>query len=140
MLDLGQKLTLESYHNLLVPTFLIDRPNMSQNNAMLRCVKSIQIRSFFWSVFTRIPIEYREIPSISPYSVRMQENTYQKKLPIWTNFTQCESFLKTKVAKENISDNLFENTCEFDKVLVQFPLNKSKASCAYSCAHSPLQK
>ena len=27
--------------------------------------------------------------SISPYSVRMQENTDQKKLRIWTIFTQC---------------------------------------------------
>ena len=27
---------------------------------------------------------------ISPYSVRIQENTDQKKLRIWTIFTQCE--------------------------------------------------
>ena len=52
MLDLGQKLTLESYHNLLVATFLIDRPNVNQNSAMLPCVNSVQIRSFFWSVFS----------------------------------------------------------------------------------------
>ena len=26
---------------------------------------------------------------ITPYSFRMQENTDQKKLLIWTNFTQC---------------------------------------------------
>ena len=37
----------------------------------LHCVKSVQIRSFFWSVFWRI-----------------QENTDQKKLRIWTHFTQ----------------------------------------------------
>ena len=32
---------------------------------------------FFWSAFSRIRTEYREIQSISPYSVRMQENTDQ---------------------------------------------------------------
>ena len=36
------------------------------------CVKSVQIRSFFWSVFSRI------WTIISPYSVRMRENTDQK--------------------------------------------------------------
>ena len=40
------------------------------------CVKSVQIRSFFWSVLR-----------ISPYLVQMRENTDQKKLRIWTLFT-----------------------------------------------------
>ena len=51
-------------------------------------VKSVPIRSFFWSAFSRIRTEYGEIRSISPYSVRMRENTDQKKLRIWTHFTQ----------------------------------------------------
>ena len=29
----------------------------------------------FWSVFSRVRTEYREIPCISPYSVQMRENT-----------------------------------------------------------------
>ena len=33
---------------------------------------------FFWSVFSRIRTEYREIPSISTYSVQMRENTDHK--------------------------------------------------------------
>ena len=33
----------------------------------LHCVKSAQKRSFFWSVFSRIRTEYREILRISPY-------------------------------------------------------------------------
>ena len=53
------------------------------------CVKSVRIWSFFWSVFSRIRTEYGEIRSISPYSVRMRENTDQKELRIWTLFTQC---------------------------------------------------
>ena len=51
------------------------------------CVKSGQIQSFFWSVFSRIRTEYGEILSISLYSVRMRENTDQKRLRIWTLFT-----------------------------------------------------
>ena len=49
----------------------------------IHCLKSVQIRSFFWSVFSRIRTEYGE-NSVSPYSVRMRENTDQKKLHIWT--------------------------------------------------------
>ena len=33
---------------------------------------------FFWSVFSRIRTEYGEIRSVSPYSVRMRENTGQE--------------------------------------------------------------
>ena len=42
-------------------------------------MKSVQIWSFFWSVFPRIRTEYGEILRISQHSVRMQENTDQKK-------------------------------------------------------------
>ena len=42
------------------------------------CVKSVQIRWFFWFVFSRIRTEYGKILRISPYSVRMRENTNQK--------------------------------------------------------------
>ena len=51
-------------------------------------VKSAQIQSFFWSVSSRIWTEYGEIRRISPYSVRMRENTDQEKLRIWTLSTQ----------------------------------------------------
>ena len=47
-------------------------------------VKSVQIRSFFSSGFSSIRTEYGEILCISPYSVRLQENTDQKKIRIWT--------------------------------------------------------
>ena len=56
------------------------------------CVKSVQIRSFFWSAISRIQTEYGEIRNISPCSVRMRENMDQKKLRIWTLFTHCLSF------------------------------------------------
>ena len=53
-----------------------------------RYVKIVQIRSFFWSVFSRTRAEYGDIQSKSPYSARVPENTDQKKLRIWTLFTQ----------------------------------------------------
>ena len=43
---------------------------------------------FFWSIFSGVQTEYGEIRSIYPYSVRMRENTDQKKLRIWTLFRQ----------------------------------------------------
>ena len=41
-------------------------------------VKSVQIRSFSWSVFPCIRTEYGDLLRKSPYSVRIQENTDQK--------------------------------------------------------------
>ena len=58
-------------------------------------VKNVQIRSFFWSVFSCIRSEYGEIRSIPPYSVRMRENTDHKKLRFWTLFTQWQEELLT---------------------------------------------
>ena len=43
---------------------------------------------FFWSVFTRIWIEYGDLLRKSLYSVRIRVNTAQKRLRIWTLFTQ----------------------------------------------------
>ena len=40
-------------------------------------------------LFPRNRTEYGERRSISPYSVRLRENTDQKKLRIWTFFTHC---------------------------------------------------
>ena len=58
-----------------------------QISHLCHCVKSVQIRSLFWSVFSRIRTDYGEI-RISPYSVEMRVNTHQNKLRIWTLFTQ----------------------------------------------------
>ena len=52
------------------------------------CMKSVKVRSFFWSAFSRIQTEYGNLLCKSPYSVRMSENTYQKKLRLWTLFTE----------------------------------------------------
>ena len=46
--------------------------------------KSIQIRSFFRSLFSRISTEFRDLLSKTLYSVQKRENTDQKKLCSWT--------------------------------------------------------
>ena len=46
---------------------------------------SVQIRSFLWSVFSRIQTEYGEIRSISPYSVRMRKNAGKMRTRITLN-------------------------------------------------------
>ena len=55
------------------------------------CVKSVQIRSFFWPVFSRIRNEYGEILRISPYSVRMWGNTDQKN-SVFGQFSRSQSY------------------------------------------------
>ena len=86
----------ESYDGMF-SFFFLDCLNMFQDTESIlnistklnrHCVKSVQIRRFFWSVFSLVRNEYGEILHISLYSVRMWENTDQKKLRIWTLFTQ----------------------------------------------------
>ena len=48
---------------------------MEQMSTIQHCVKCVQIRSYFWSVFSCIRTEYGDLLRKSPYSVRRQENT-----------------------------------------------------------------
>ena len=80
-----------SYH--LRPSSVYRQQTSKHFALHFHCVKCVGIRSFFWSVFSHTRIEYAEIRSISPYSVRMQENTDQKKLRNWTLFTQCLHYI-----------------------------------------------
>ena len=45
-------------------------------------MRSVQIWSFHWSVFSCVWTEYRDLLRKSPHSVRIKENTDQKKLRI----------------------------------------------------------
>ena len=61
----------------------------------IHCVKSVQIRSFLYNIFSNIFIlasyiqtEYRDLRSKSSNSVQIQEKTDQRKLRIWILFTQ----------------------------------------------------
>ena len=53
---------------------------------------------FFWSVFSRIRTEYGEILRISPYSVRMQENTDQKNSE-YGHFSRSGSLIRNCVLR-----------------------------------------
>ena len=60
------------------------------------CVKNVQIRSFSWSVFSRMRTEYGKIWT-------------RKKLRIWTLFTQCLctiGSLMTQFTNLDIEENL----------------------------------
>ena len=49
------------------------------------CLKSVRMRCFFWSVFSRIQTEYREI-------LYLYTGKYgPEKLRVWTLFKQCSS-------------------------------------------------
>ena len=53
----------------------------------LHCVKSVQIWSFFWSVFSCIRTEYGDLRSKSPYSVQIQENFGPEKTSLFGHFS-----------------------------------------------------
>ena len=76
--------------------------NISQIICRFHCVENVQIQSFFWSVFSRIRTKYGEILCISPYSVRMWENTDLNKLRIWTHFAQCLFLFTIGIFKGNV--------------------------------------
>ena len=65
---------------------MADFPKDRVSESPSHCVKSVQIRSFFWSVFSLIRSEYEEIRSISRYTFRMREKTDQKKTPYLDTF------------------------------------------------------
>ena len=75
-------------HIELIETTIITRQIFNVKFDYEHCVKSVQIRRFSWSVFYRIQTEYGHLLYKCPYSVRIQENTDQKKHCIWTLFTQ----------------------------------------------------
>ena len=68
---------------------------------MKHCVRSVQIRSFLWSVFSYIWTEYGDLLRKSSYSLQTQENTDQKKLRIWTLFMQWRNHTASSQAPKN---------------------------------------
>ena len=74
----------------------------------LHCVKSVQMWSFFWSVFSRIRTKYGEIRRKSLYSVRIRENTDQKK-------TLCLDIFHAVLNKKN--QKIFLPWMKFKEIL-----------------------
>ena len=71
------------------------------------CMKSVLIRSLFWSVFLRIRTKCGDLRRKSAYSVWMQENTDRKKLRIWTFLMQCTSYILRRATE--LCDTLFQH-------------------------------
>ena len=88
-------------------------------NENIHCVKSVEIRSFFWSVFCRIRTEYGDIRSISV--IRIRQN------PVFWHFSRSDEFesritamarvlptlkrSRRRCSVRKISQNSKENTC-----------------------------
>ena len=69
------------------------------------CLLSLQTESFFWSAFSHISIKYKDILlCYSPNLILVRENTDQKKLLIWTLYTQCSFRIKPKPDKSDKPD------------------------------------
>ena len=68
----NDKISLGSNKNILLST------EDQVIRAETHCVKRVQIRSYLWSVFSYVQIEYGDLLRKSPYSMRIQENTDQK--------------------------------------------------------------
>ena len=86
-------------NNLFYRTHPVAAHLIKEDTKNHHCVKNVQIRSFFWTVFSRIRIEYEEIRSISLFSVRIWENTDQKQLRICTLSTQCMLYFSKKLKR-----------------------------------------
>ena len=60
----------------------------------MHCVKSVQIRNFFWFVFSCTRSEYGDSRSKSPYLARIQESTDQKKTPYLDTLPAVNDYFK----------------------------------------------
>ena len=78
-------------------------------NCGTHCVKSAQIRSFFWFVFSCIRTEYGDLQSKSPYTVRIQENADQKKC-VFGHFSRSNSLIVEIKANSMVS--IFKNSLQ----------------------------
>ena len=98
------------------PLVSIGSPLDSGQNRKLNTSHSLRKKcpysELFWSAFSRIRTEYREILRISPYSVRMRENTDQNNFEyghfLRSDFFQLLLFLSHTFAS-NIKTPFLEN-------------------------------
>ena len=72
------------------------------------CVKSPYLE-LFWSAFSSIRTEYREIRSISPNSVQMRENADQ-------NNSEYGHFSRSGIQRCNISDIIYSDITYSDEI------------------------
>ena len=86
----------------------------------MSAIDTFDCTEFFWSVFSRIWAEYRDLRSKSPYLRQTWENTEQKNLRIWTLFVwqrpSCNVLslsnytLKNKICKLLLRFDVYKST------------------------------
>ena len=69
----------------------INETNLLRIFSVMRYVKSVQIRSFFWSLFSRIRTEYGNLLRKSPYSVRIRK-IQTRKNSVFGHFSHSDAF------------------------------------------------
>ena len=102
---------IDRFNYLFIVFNCIASNNLLKICIFVHCVKSIEIRSFFWSVFSCNRTEYGDLRSKSPYSVRIHENTDQKNLRIWTLFTRWWTAIIGDDWNISLNSRLICNTC-----------------------------
>ena len=107
--------------------------NTTQSYSEVCCLKNVQKRSFFWSVFSRIRTEYGDLLFVF---TRIRENTCQKKLRIWTLFTQwlCNKSIDVYEKTQWLFCMFFESClCRLSlNVYILLKNNCSRFSCTIS--------
>ena len=68
-------------------------------------VKSVQIRSFSWSVFSHIRTEYGEILRIPAYSFRMREKNGPEKTPYLDTLHSVQKNISELIEIRNLTRN-----------------------------------
>ena len=105
---------------------------INYENVINHCPKHVQIRSFFWSVFSRFWTEYRYLLCKSLYSVQKWENTDQKKLRIWTLFMQWMSLFSgpiKRMAGSTTFSQKSENICRENTWICSRAIKKTSCYC-----------
>ena len=96
------------------------------------CMESVQIRRFFWFVFSCIQTEYGDLLRKFPYSVHIQENTDQKN-SVFGHFSRSEQI-------KSFSEDTWYNSIQssgkrkhFQLVFEDIQGKLSKAPCQFTC-------
>ena len=97
-----RKIDHKNIRRMLTHLFILSWMLKNSSGKYAHCVKSVQIRSFFWSVFSRTRAKYGDLLRKSPHSARVRESKDQKKLRIWT--LHAAAFI---VVNENTRSNIY---------------------------------
>ena len=94
--------------------------------------KSVQIRSFFWAVFSCFRTEYGDLWSKSLYSVRIQEKTEQKKVIKEINSIYTALVKLVKIFFNSVSKKRFLVSNQFYETELKFSFSSKVVNGGYS--------